>query len=493
MLPISQRAKYERRPIKENDVKTIPRTLLPSSSSPKVMNPVPIQISKAKFDALCVIRSVGAEKVAPEVEWWSFDDDRVIGFVSLDLSDDTWVWQIMGRDQKGVFRVVRMDHSIETQDEASVRLHASLTEFKDDPRSVFPVEGVDDPGSNCDLLNPSVSPDKLHGHFKVLIESKEYSSAAALLREFSPVFTDIDGNFVEQFQTVGFNARLWELYLDRLFRELDFHRITGFDRPDFCLMKHGHKIAVEAVTVNPSTVHEMPEPQNAEEERRLRDDFMPLRFCTPLLNKLRKKYWELPHMKDIPFVLAIHDYFTDDSMTWSAGSLSQYLYGLRPEGFVHEDGTVDANFVPIEAHEWGSKRMPSGFFKQPGAENISAVLLNNAASLNKFNRMGRQAGLGNSDIALHRMGTRYDPDPKAAVPIFFSYEVSPSNPVERWGDEVVLYLNPNAKNEFPIELLDPSAFHFVEDGRIVPIMSPDHIFFSRTAFVQVNAAKEGHS
>jgi hypothetical protein len=26
-------------------------------------------------------------------------------------------------------------------------------------------------------------------------------------------YEDADGNFVEQFQTTGFNARLWELYL----------------------------------------------------------------------------------------------------------------------------------------------------------------------------------------------------------------------------------------------------------------------------------------
>ena len=32
-------------------------------------------------------------------------------------------------------------------------------------------------------------------------------------------FQDVDGNFVQQFQSTGFDARLWELYLYALFTE----------------------------------------------------------------------------------------------------------------------------------------------------------------------------------------------------------------------------------------------------------------------------------
>jgi len=33
-------------------------------------------------------------------------------------------------------------------------------------------------------------------------------------------YEDVDGNFIEQFQTTGFDARIWELYLFAAFREL---------------------------------------------------------------------------------------------------------------------------------------------------------------------------------------------------------------------------------------------------------------------------------
>jgi hypothetical protein len=43
----------------------------------------------------------------------------------------------------------------------------------------------------------------------------------------------VDGNFVEQFQTRGFDARIWELYLFAAFREMNY----GIERvhavPDF--------------------------------------------------------------------------------------------------------------------------------------------------------------------------------------------------------------------------------------------------------------------
>lgn len=39
-------------------------------------------------------------------------------------------------------------------------------------------------------------------------------------------YEDVDGNFVEQFQSSAFDARLWELYLYAMFVELGY----GFDR-----------------------------------------------------------------------------------------------------------------------------------------------------------------------------------------------------------------------------------------------------------------------
>jgi hypothetical protein len=44
-----------------------------------------------------------------------------------------------------------------------------------------------------------------------------------MLREVYAEFPDPDGNFVEQFQTSGLDARTFELFLFAMFKDLDAH------------------------------------------------------------------------------------------------------------------------------------------------------------------------------------------------------------------------------------------------------------------------------
>ena len=60
----------------------------------------------------------------------------------------------------------------------------------------------------ADPLIPVVSNDKLHPAFKGLLEQDGYSPARGIIRELFASFVDPDGNFVEQFQTMGFDARI---------------------------------------------------------------------------------------------------------------------------------------------------------------------------------------------------------------------------------------------------------------------------------------------
>jgi hypothetical protein len=63
-----------------------------------------------------------------------------------------------------------------------------------------------------------------HQHFEHLTTGDGYSPALGIIRELMHYFDDADGNFVEQFQTTAFDARLWELYLYALFTELGYLR-----------------------------------------------------------------------------------------------------------------------------------------------------------------------------------------------------------------------------------------------------------------------------
>ena len=46
-------------------------------------------------------------------------------------------------------------------------------------------------------------------------------------------FEDVDRNFIQQFQSDGFDARIWELYLYALLNELGYGLDRAHAAPDF--------------------------------------------------------------------------------------------------------------------------------------------------------------------------------------------------------------------------------------------------------------------
>jgi hypothetical protein len=115
-------------------------------------------------------------------------------------------------------------------------------------------------------------------------------------------------------------ASLWELYLYVYLYEEGFEFVSGNPAPDFHLPWFGDECFVEAVTVNPSQDKNRPdagEPETHEEVMALADDYLPIKFGSPLFSKLKKKYWEKPHVASKPLVLAVHDYHMPGSMMWS--------------------------------------------------------------------------------------------------------------------------------------------------------------------------------
>lgn len=103
-----------------------------------------------------------------------------------------------------------------------------------------------------DLFDPVASEDRLDERFKVVAEARGYAPARATMREAFARMGERDANFIEQFQTTGFDARISELYLFAAFEGAGFDVGWEGDAPDFLLTGHGHEWAVEATTANPS-------------------------------------------------------------------------------------------------------------------------------------------------------------------------------------------------------------------------------------------------
>ena len=436
-------------------------------------------ISRERFNALCRTKHIAADQISREMEWFADEDERVLGLVLMDLQDKDWAWMILGRDEAGLFRAIDLGCSITTQAEAGELLKTKLTEHVKTGQTVFPQGDVE--RDSIDLFKPVVADSVLHPNFRILAESEHHSSARSILKELARPFVDIDGNFLKDFQSTGFNARLWELYLSSFFYEQRFGIDRSFDRPDFCTEKDGFPIGVEAATVNPTTGEAPPDPKNDDELRAFRQEYMPIKYGSVLFSKLKKRYWELPHMKGMPFILAVHDFCGNDSMTWSAPALNDYLFGLRASWQTDEAGKLLITESPIQDHRWGNKNpIPSGFFNQPNSENVSAVMFSNSATLSKFNRMGKLAGFGNPSVKMFRIGVKHNFDPNATEPIHFNIEVEPGKYSETWTEGVQIFHNPRALLPIPPGLFAGCADHSLRNGSRIAMLPDGFVHSSHT-------------
>jgi len=424
-----------------------------------------------RFNALAAhSRSPAAAFISREIDWFSNENESLIATLMIDTVDNDFVGIILGRDETGQFRCVDVECSIATQELASTWIERAIKWHERDGQKIFPQgEGV----KPLDLFSPVVDAQKLHPSFVKLCQRDEFFPARRQIAEIMPHFIDVDGNFVEQFQTTGFDARLWELYLYSYLNEEQLFLNRDHNRPDFIVSKYGISVAIEATIVgrrkdkpvsyfkSAATI-----PENEDEIKRRQADEMPIRFGSPLFSKLQKRYWELPHVKNQPLVFAIADFHDDQSMLWTSTALINYLYGVRHDFHFDEDGKLVITPQKIETHKVADKQIPSGFFFQQDVEHVGAILFSASGTISKFNRLGRQAGFKVKDLVMIRVGTHHDHDPNAHLPRAFKYVVD-ENSNETWAEGLSMFHNPNARVPVPQELFPKIAHHRFKDGQIL--------------------------
>jgi len=417
-------------------------------------------LTKRQFDAYCYCRMPHAPSIMEEVEWYSLFNNRLLGLVFRDKVDNDYGFIILGRDSRKLFRLIDVcTEFYPTQIKASKSLAIFLSEKHSKKTQVIFPQG-DEKHPIIDLFTDMLPNNKQHRGYLILKNDPTFEAARNIISEIVNSFIDNDGHYTREFQSVNFQARLWELYLHIYFNTARFIIDSKHTSPDYELSYFGEKYFVEAVTVNPSESIKRPDlaaPETLEELKERLNDYMPIKFGSSLHSKLCKKYWEKNHVKSNPLILAIHDYHNDNAMTWSGTALPDYLYGVRTT--IVDDKPM---LVKIGKHKWKEKEIPSGFFYQEDSENISAVLFSNQATIPKFNRMGRIAGLGSKNVKMIRQGFLYNPDPNALHPIPFSHDVDDQDYEESWSDGLTMYHNPNAK--YPV---NPNAFSDI-----------NHVFYS---------------
>ncbi|GHV46043.1 hypothetical protein AGMMS49546_33320 [Spirochaetia bacterium] len=446
-------------------------------------------IAKQLFDSYVVAsRHPNIVFFAEELQWYANADETILGVVLIDKIDNDFASVLMGRDEGERFRAFNLETSFVKIEDAITWLTNTMKWYTRLGKTVFP-QG--DPYKVYKLFETNIPREHQHPSFVHLNNDDTYLPAKKLINNIMPYFIDIDGNFIEQFQTTGFDARVWELYLFSFFIENLFEIDRRYNRPDFILSKFGEKIAVEAVTVGrkgapQQYIHLDPDEYIKKLLKTKEDsDEMAIKFGSPLFSKMNKRYWELDHVKDIPFLIAIADFHEDYSMTWSHNSLITYLYGYRHGYKYNENGNLIIIPEKIEKHIHGSKRIPSGFFDIPESENISAVLFSSSGTISKFSRMAIQAGYAVQNIKTFRWGMSHNHNENASLPNMFHYEVTEKS-TETWAEGLNVFHNPKAKKPLDPDVFPGIAHHFLRKDGIIESWLPEfHPYASITSHMKL--------
>jgi hypothetical protein len=410
-----------------------------------------------------------------ELEFFSNGNNSVIGLISFDLIDSDYSAVVLSRDESKQYRAENVKTSLTTSEEAEIWVKKEMNSDKiiiHDNDTVF-----------FDLFNIVAKEKQIHPYFKELNNNEGFSGSKDVIKEISYHYKDIDGNFIEQFQSInGFDARLWELYLFCLCREEGFSFKRNKYAPDFIIEKSNDIIAIEAVTISRDLNKKVDiknfNPKSREETTKLLENEIPLKFGSALFSKLKKKYWEFEHVKGKPLLIAIADFHDTMSMTWSFPALTSYLYGYKYEAKHDENGKLI--ITPIKIKGFVKKtgvKIPSGFFNQPDSENISAILFSSTATISKFNRMGKQAGLGSENLSIIRMGAKHNFDENSSESIPFMHQIN-EECNELWSEGTSIFHNPNALIPLKEELFPAVAHHYFLDEFISSVFPEFFPYFS---------------
>ncbi|MDP8927203.1 MAG: hypothetical protein M3O70_01125 [Actinomycetota bacterium] len=432
-------------------------------------------ISQIRFDALAsYCRHPRASLFVEEMRWLEAAGERVLVTLVVD-TDGEFAGILLARDLKERYRWVAMTDCFPSPGEALSAAGQKVEEILsrlDEERA----QG-DESGPAVDFFRPVRPLDRLNPSFVQLVTEEGFSPARGIIEPMMRWYEDADGNFIEQFQTTGFDARIWELYLFAALSEAGYLIDRSFPAPDFIATSPFGEFCVEATTVNPTLdAHgrpvPLPETESPEQQINCVREYLPIRYAGPLTTKLAKNYWRLPHVQGRPLVLAIQDFHAPMSMIRSRSALPTYLYGYHHHPRRDEDGSLAIVPERVETHRWGTKEIASGFFMQPGAENVSAVIFNSSATISKFNRIGLRAGFGSDRVSLVQRGFAVDHDPRAAVPKPFVRTVD-EDFNESWIEGMDVYHNPRAMHPLDPELIMGAAHHrLLPDGQ-VESMAPE--------------------
>lgn len=411
-----------------------------------------------------------------ELAYFEAEGGDVIGIATRDIEDQDYGGIVMARDRKHCFRGVNVTDFFPDPEAAQEALFAGMRQAAR-AQAEDHYQG-DEKGQPVDFFTHLHDEQRLHPSFVQLSTNEGYSPARSIIEPMMRWYEDADGNFVEQFQSTGFDQRIWELYLYAMLIEAGYFLSRDHNVPDFCCAGLLGEFYIEAATVGPTAkggeIIPPPPTDTPEEISSYLKEYMPIKFGSALFSKLKKKYWKQPHVAGKPFVLAVADFSSPMSMVHSQSALERYLWGYEYPVAFDANGKLIIAPTRIETHQWGDKPpIPSGFFLLPDSENVSAVISSNAGTIAKFNRLGILGKFGSKQVLAIREGRMVDHNPNATLPKLFRVVVNAPGYEETWVEGLNVYHNPNALIPMPMEMLPGAAHHFFNESGQVTSYTPE--------------------
>jgi hypothetical protein len=192
----------------------------------------------------------------------------------------------------------------------------------------------------------------------------------------------------------------------------------------------------------------------------------------------------------MPFVIAIEAFHDDEALGLSDSALAGYLFGLEQTGAWDSAGKLQVATSTIKNHVIGEKIVPSNFFAQPGAENVSAIVFTNSGTFPKFSRMGYQHGVGTDTVTIVRTGYCYNPDVDAVDPTLFSYTLDEPPLVESWGQGLVVLHNPKCLHPLPRDYFIDAVQGYLDGDLLKFDHAGWHPFSSKTLILHLGELKK---
>jgi len=190
------------------------------------------EISELRFNAIAgYARDPRAVLTGEEIGYYETEDGSILGLIIRDRTDDDFAGMAFGRDAKRRFRWTSMTDFLQSSEQAHDALSGLMANLLDEPDE-FHHQG-DEKGAPVDFFTPVHAPDALHPDFHRVASESVFFSARGIIEPMMRWHEDLDGNFVEQFQSTAFDQRIWELYLFATLTELGFALNTTHAVPDF--------------------------------------------------------------------------------------------------------------------------------------------------------------------------------------------------------------------------------------------------------------------